>query len=79
MICVAVLLGVISVISVVLSLVLLIFSKPMVLESTKCDYIETCGKYGYRILAILYIGIIIMNVSFSIGLLWALFIIKNLG
>ena len=51
----------------------------MGLESTKCDYIETCGKYGYRILAILYIGIIITNVSFSIGLVWALFIKYNLG
>ena len=69
-ICVSVLLGVIS---VALSIVLLTFSKPMVLEPTKCDYIETCGKYGYRILAILYIGIIIMNVFFSIGLVWALF------
>ena len=63
--------------SVSMSLIFLALMKPDILESLECDYIEHLGKTGFRFIAIIYTAVIVVNMSFFVGIVWALFLRKN--
>ena len=42
-----------------------------------CDYMEVSGKNGYRLMAVTYTIVIVLNVAFFAGIVWTLFVKKN--
>ena len=63
--------------SVAFSLIFFAWEKPGASETPECNYIEEIGKDGYRFTAVLYMVVLLVNVAFFAGIVWALFLRKN--
>ena len=63
------------IVSMIISLVFLAWRQHH--ESTNCNYIELNGENGYRLLAVLYIGVLFLNILFFCGIVSALCLRKN--
>ena len=62
-------------VAISLSLILLTFTKDV--GSSKCAYMDICGKDGFRFVSTVYVGVILVNGVLVIAILWALFLRKN--